>query len=75
LGSSALSFRISSTWAGERWYFFSCRGRSTVASAPEAFGCCVPEALPGVDGGVELDVGAIMRLLGSFWGKNFCGVW
>ena len=46
---------------------------------PEVFvGCCaVPEALPGVDGGVELEVGAIAlkRLLGSFCGRNFWGVW
>jgi len=74
LGSVVLSLRISSTWTGVRWYFFSYCARTAVGSTPESFGSCVPEALPGVEGGVELEVGALKRRLGSFGGRNFCGV-
>jgi hypothetical protein len=48
-----------------RWYFFSYCARTVVGSTPELFGCCIPDAEPGVEGGVELEVGAVRRRLGS----------
>lgn len=57
------------------WYFFSWKGRTLGGSTSEALGSWVPDAVPGVEGGVELAVGALMRRLGSFLGRNFWGVW